>query len=129
MENEITVTTFDAQIFDAQTMASLLDKAKTLGDRPSTVSIIPRYKEFAPDETVRGVFCGTQTLDNGLRVAQWVDSQGHLWINGGTVLVSALAKLPPGIAIEIGYLGKRSTANGYKVNDFSVRLIPDDIPF
>ena len=89
-----------------------------------------KYLEFkAEGQTVRAVYNGMQTItsksgDDEKQIPAIVfQNKEGVFLNSGASLVDQFASIPPGTPVEIKFVGKEKTKNGYNVNKFEVRLL------
>jgi hypothetical protein len=120
--------------FSLDTYLDLVEKSKKLSTSQVVVQVSAIYKEFAPNETVRGIFSGIRTInfrneDGEIKpttTIQWIDEHQKLYENSGVILVSYFVQtdldgniypiIPPYTAVEISYLGKKNRAKTYSVS-------------
>ena len=117
-------------------MEAIKDRVSKLDDMEPGISLQGRYREFEKGQTIRGVFIGYKTIHKTdqktgnivpLESANWIESDGNLYMNSGANLIKQLrdTNVGQGTPVQITLVTTEKTKSGNNVNIFDVRILND----
>ena len=130
--NAETGETFDDQItappvvYTSNSFNSLMEQLDNMQEKKRLIKVKSVYYQFAPGEEMRCIFQGFSTISpqgREVKVVQLLTREHGMILQGGVGLVQQFENVPIGQLVDVVYVGKEKTSNGYMVNQFDVFLV------
>ena len=103
------------------------DQLPDFDEMEAGMSLAAKYIEFEqPGQKLRGLLIGFNQMtgqDGAVKPVAVFQNKDGVFVNAGSNLVSQVRHLPPKTSVEVTYMGKEKTGNGYNVKVFEVRLL------